>query len=295
MKNRKWIIGSIILLSILSILFIILLFFLLNGRMKFFSFPVSSTVSKELVLDQTYDSSFQQVKVDADAADIDIKPSSDQKVRVVIYGDEDETTVDTDYQILSIVSKQEPCTFFCFSRKVAKIEVYLPSNFDQLIEVHDAYGDVTIDEFLASNIVVEENCGAVLIKGGNQVKVDNDYGDVEIKRANDIDIKESAGDVIIGKVSNATIRNSYGDIQIKEVLNFLDIQEDCGDVEINRITLKQDSKISNSYGSIRIGYTNEVYMDAKTDLGDVKIKQNFPKADVTLKLDNSCGDIEVDN
>ncbi len=73
------------------------------------------------------------------------------------------------------------------------------------------------------------------------------------------------------------------------------ITEDCGDVNIKNINLNQDSSIKNSFGDIEIGSTNNLYIEASTDLGDTKINKNQRKAKTTLKLENSCGDIKVKN
>lgn len=41
--------------------------------------------------------------------------------------------------------------------------------------------------------------------------------------------------------------------------------------------------------------TNDIYIDAKTDLGDVDVNHNNRMSGITLKIKNNCGDIEVDN
>ena len=73
------------------------------------------------------------------------------------------------------------------------------------------------------------------------------------------------------------------------------MENDCGDIEVNNINLNKNSYIKDEYGDIKIGNTNELYIDAKTNLGKVKIKNNYHKSDITLKIENDCGDIEVNN
>ena len=109
------------------------------------------------------------------------------------------------------------------------------------------------------------------------------------------EIEESAGDVTVNKVKDIIVKNNYGNIKIKEVSNYLDISDDCGDIKIDRIDIHKDSFIQNSFGNIKVGSTNEIYIDAKTDLGDLKINENFHKSDITLKIENNCGDIKVNN
>ena len=48
-------------------------------------------------------------------------------------------------------------------------------------------------------------------------------------------------------------------------------------------------------GDISVGKTNDILIDAKTSLGEVNIRNNNYKSDITLSIDNSCGDITVKN
>ena len=175
------------------------------------------------------------------------------------------------------------------------MELYIPNTFAKDLEINNDYGDITIGDFPPAHISVEEDYGDVFVQSGNEVKVENNYGDIEIEEANIAHVKESAGNVTIGKVQDAIVHNNFGDIKVQEVLHFMDIKQDCGDVKIEKAILNKDSKIENHLGDIKIGETNEIYIEAKTSLGDTKIKQNNHKADVTLQIENSCGDIKVDN
>ena len=125
----------------------------------------------------------------------------------------------------------------------------------------------------------------------------NCRGDIEVidlEKAT-VDIEEDCGDVVLGKVKNAFVKNHYGDIKIAEIGNQVLVESDCGDVKIGSVKLAEDSKITNSFGDIKIGQTNEIYIEAKTDLGDVKVNKNERHAEITLKIENDCGDIKVEN
>ena len=111
----------------------------------------------------------------------------------------------------------------------------------------------------------------------------------------ELDIDQDCGDVEVFEVDRIKVENNYGNINIKKVNKYLEIKEDRGDVEINTINIKENSSIQNNYGDIELGSTNEIYIDAKTKLGDTKINNNYQKSDITLSLENNCGDIEVNN
>ena len=295
MKNKKWIITLIVLLSIIMIVLSIFFVGLLENRFKFKGFKIGLQNSTELILDKTYEEKFNNIIIDASISEISIKKSNTENTKVIIYGEKDNTEVATSRDTLKIKTSSKNCLGFCFNQKSAKIEIYLPEEYAGNMDIKNDYGDISIDEFLNANIDIEEDCGDVEILGGNIVKVDNDYGDTKIEKASVLTINEDCGDVVITKTNDATVKNSYGDIEIKEVTNYLHLENDCGDIEINNINLNKKSYIKDEYGDIKIGSTNELYIDAKTDLGKVKIKNNYHKSDITLKIENDCGDIEVNN
>lgn len=48
-------------------------------------------------------------------------------------------------------------------------------------------------------------------------------------------------------------------------------------------------------GDVKIEEKNDIYVDAKVDLGDCKIGNNNRHSEITLKVDMSCGDIKIAN
>lgn len=295
MKNKGLIIALISFLSIISIFLIIIMILLLNGKIKIPRFNISTKVSEELILDKNYDDIFSEIIIKSSTSDINIFSSDDKIIRVVIYGDKSLLNIKDTSNILDIAFEGKKCSLFCFNLVKNRIDIYLPSGYDKDIFINNDYGDIEIGDLKKANIKIEEDCGDVYIKNGNEVIVNNDYGDIKIDNATDIDVNNSAGDIKIGTVNKAKIKNNYGDIIVRSINEKLDITDDCGDIKISNLELKQNSYIKNNFGDIKIGSTNKIYIDAKTDLGNVKINSNFNKSDITLKLDNDCGDIKVDN
>lgn len=295
MKNKKLIITLIILLSFISIAIIIFMIGLIKGNIKMprFGFHFSKE-SNQLVINETYNQTFNNINIASSASNIYVKSTKEKDVKVVVYSSENKVDVKTNNNELLIESKNK-CTSFCVNMTIDKIEVYLPSNFNNNILINNNYGDVNLDEFLNSNIEVNENSGDVIILGGKNVTVNNDYGDIKLEKATKADIEASAGDIEIGTVNDIKVENSYGDININKVLNYLEVNDDCGDIEIDEIILNEDSTINNNLGDIKINDTNQIYIDAKISLGDIKINNNYNKSDVTLKIKNDCGDITINN
>lgn len=295
MKNRGLIITLIVLLIITIIALITLMIFLIsnNGRRNKWFF--SSKISTELIMDKTYDNKFDIINIDVSTSDVDIKSTSDDNIRVVVYGKKDLLEVNDSSNELSINFKEKNCFGFCFNLTKNKVEIYLPSDYDKKIVVDNDYGDINIDKFLNSNMNIEEDCGDVEILGANTLNVKNNYGDIEIDEAQVMNIEQDCGDIKVDKVNDITAKNKYGDIKIKNVLNYLNITNNCGDIKIDNLTINKNSSINDDLGSIKIGSTNDIYIEAKTDLGDVKVNNNNRKSNITLNIKNDCGDIKVDN
>lgn len=294
MKNKKLIIILIVVLTIICISLITLMVNVLNGKFKFTSLRFSN-VSNELIIDETYKNEFTKINISTDASDIYIKNTTEKNVKVKIYGDKDNTTISSDNNELKITTKSKPCFGICFNQQISKVEIYLPKEYSNEISIINKYGNIEIDEFINSNINIEEDCGNVIIKSANTITAYNDYGNIEIGEVNDANIEASAGNIEIKKVYNLTVINDYGNIDVENVLNYINAEADCGEVNIDNININENSKIVNDLGNIKIGKTNEIYIDAKTELGNVKINNNYQKSNITLKIENDCGDIKANN
>lgn len=295
MKNKKGlIIFLIVLLAIISILLTVFMIGSINGKFKFYNF-IKHKVSNELVLDEYYDNTFSVINVSAKASEIYVKESLEEKVRVVIYGNKDKTDVKVNNNELLISSTEKGCTWFCFDMTISKIEIYLPKNYENKLDITNNYGDIDIGEFLNATININEDCGDVEIDGANNIIVDNDYGDITIGTAHMANITESCGDIKINTANELVAENNYGDIKVGSVNSYFDISNDCGDIRIENVNIEKNSYIKDDLGYIKLGTTNEIYIDAKTDLGKVKINNNYQKSDITLKIENDCGDIIINN
>ena len=297
MNNKTLKIILIIFLSLLVIgLSIFFVNILTNKDFRFGHFSFGHKVSNELVFNQEYETIFDTIKIDSKSSDIEIKEGNESKVKVVIYGDKDETNVEVVNNKLNIKSNEKKCIGFCFNMTIAKIEVYLPNGYSENINIENNYGDVNIGNF--DNLILDAtlDAGDIKVDSLKSGKIKNSYGDIKILGySKELEIDQDCGDVEVSEVDRIKLENNYGDINIGKVNEYLQIKEDCGDVKIDSLNLKENSSIHNSYGDIKIGSTNEIYINAKTSLGDTKINNNYQKSDVTLTIDNSCGDIRINN
>ena len=59
---------------------------------------------------------------------------------------------------------------------------------------------------------------------------------------------------------------------------------DCGNAEIDTLSINENSNIEVDLGNIEIGSTNDIYIDASVDLGKTNINNNNRNSSVTLKV-----------
>lgn len=263
MNNRGLIITLIVLLIIVIMLLIAFLGASLNGRFGFKNWGTKK--SNQVIFDNCYEvAEIESLEILSTAGDIDFQESTDGKIRVVVYGEtEEDLKVELSENKLKVDYSQYKRNkiSFGFNFYINDMIIYLPKDYANEIRVEANYGDVKAIDLENATVNISEDCG----------------------------------DVKLGKVKNAFVKNHYGNVKIEAVSHKVEIESDCGDVKIASLHIEEDSSIENSFGDIKIGQVNEVFVDAKTDLGDVKVNQNNRHAEVTLKIKNECGDIKVEN
>ena len=82
---------------------------------------------------------------------------------------------------------------------------------------------------------------------------------------------------------------------ISYLLNKCDIKADCGNIEIDTISIKENSTIKADFGNIDVNNTNDIYIDTDVDLGKTNINKNNRNSEITLKINCDCGNITINN
>lgn len=293
MKNNKTTIFLIALLSLTVIALIYLMITMMNKKHNFnFNFGFTQRI-EELQIEKTYKNTYNKINIETDAADIKIKKSENEDIYLKIYSEKDHSKVVDNEIELNIEVTQKKCIGICINNKISKIELYLPENFDKEIYINNNYGDIEIESFENAKLDIKEDAGDIKIEKANIVNINNNYGDIKINEIKEGTIKEAAGDITINKVNSIDIKNNYGDTKIEEINEYVRIDGDAGDIKIINLNITKDSSIDTNVGDIRIENTNDIYIDAKTDVGSAKVNSNNNKSEITLKIDNNVGDIKV--
>ncbi len=261
MKNKGIIITLIILLSIIIFFLIMFLVMCLTGRIKGILF-FGTKKSTNIIFDKTYSvEDINNIDIRQDAGNVIFRETSEDNIQVVVYG-ENESDVDVNFNQnnLSIDNiNNQKFTFFSFGVIEKDIVVYIPSTYNKTIKIKNDYGNCEMLDL--ENAIVDIDC--------------------------------SCGNVKLGKIRNVTVKCDLGNTEIKEILNKCDIKADCGNIEIDTISIQEDSTIKADLGNVDINKTNDIYIEANVDLGKTNISQNNRNSEITLKINCDCGNVTV--
>lgn len=263
MKNKGLIIATIILLSIVIFFLTMFLVLALSGKINFRGMMFGFSKSTNVVFDEQFElDAIKSIEIKQDAGDIIIKETSNDYIQVVLYGeDKNDVKVDLNNGNLNIDYTHKKVRLFSFGGTKNDIIIYMPSSYS------------------------------------NEIKIKNDYGECEIADLENatVNIDCDAGNVNLGKVKNAIIKCDFGNIEVKEVLNKCEIDADCGNIKIDKISIKENSSIKADLGNIDINNTNDIYIDANVDLGKTNINNNNRQSNITLKINCDCGNVTINN
>ena len=233
-------------------------FFIMPGGMFF---GINNGLSEKKAFDNTYDIDFNTLSIEAKAGRVLVKESDTEKMQVVVFSDENK-----DYEIgkkgdkFEIDVENEGCRgIACFKYKMPSIEVYLPKDYANKIDIKNNYGDIEVGYF--ENAIMN---------------IDEDYGKISVKAAKELKAKNNMGATEVGKINGMA-----------------DLDASMGSIEIEELVLTKNSKIKADMGSVNIKKTNDIYVNAKADMGSVNVTKNNRESKVELDVRCSMGSVNV--
>ena len=260
---------------------------------NFNGFNMNYKTSKEILLEKEYELDFDNLNIDTNMSDIQLKTTDSDKLKVVVYSNKKDVKVQLDKNLDIKSTSIKKCKFFCVNAIIPKIVVYIPNDFEKPINIKNKYGNIKIKS-VSSDLNVDEQFGNIEINSIKEATISNEYGDININKAKSVKINESAGDIRINKVEKAKIKNDFGNIKIDVVTDSFNINVSCGDIKINQVNIKQNSKIKTDYGDVKIIKINDIYVKAKSEAGNVIIEKNDKDSDIVLEIESNLGNIKVD-
>lgn len=275
MKNKGLLITLLTLIGLLIVGLVTVMILFMNGKLNFDNIKFMSGESTNLIFEENYETELHNIKIDSDIYSIKFIHSEDEYAHVRIYSDNNKIKeVKNDGSKLDIqVREKSHIGIFNFVTPAVYIE--LPSNFVGEFNIISDVGNIHIDEFDNASL-----------------KLSADVGNTKIKSINTIEADADVGNITIEKVKYAFIETNTGNIKINEVNNFK-LEADTGNINIEKAYLESDSKIKTDTGNIKIKETNDVYINAKADVGNTKVNNSNRKADIELNIKTDTGNIKV--
>ena len=286
----------------LRIFTIILLILVILGTITVFIFSLLKDnyrsiykEGKKLIYENTYNNYFNEIDINTKMSDIDIKVSYDNTFKVNVYGEENYININEKNNKLFIDINRKNIIAFDFYSCISKIELYIPLSYSDVIRIDSEFGNINIEEFNNSNLDVKQKYGDFKSLGMDFINLNNSYGNIDITKVLKARILSNYSNIIIKDATDLVIENKFGNINIEKVNEYLNLENENGNIKIDNINLIKSSFIDNNYGNIIIEKINEVKIDAKTDRGKVKIKNNYKQSKVLLNIYNKDGDIVINN
>lgn len=294
--NKSLRITLIILLTLLAVILTVGFVYLLNGKgFSFLSFRFSGTESKELVIDQTFENIYESIDINTEAGNVYIKNTNDENIRVVVYGEKDNSNIESNSNILKITGNTKKCSFICINNIIARIEVYIPNNYDKKVKIINDVGDIKIEKFENLYTDISSDTGDINIDIIESADIKVHTGDIKINKINTANIKTTTGDIEIDEINEFVSSTTTGNIEINKINNYIDSSTTTGNIKIYNINLTKDSKINSNTGDITIKNISETYIDAHSSVGDININNNYRTAEFSLYIKTNTGDIKVKN
>ena len=296
--NKGFKIALIIFLSFLFLAFSCAFVVMLSSdKFSLFSFNFDIGENQNLVFEKEYKNDYSKINVKSTYADVKFLKSEDSDFIVKLYADDDnDFSVVDEKGILEINFERKNNDFhFGFNNKCPRIEVYVPSDFAGVIDGEANVGDFSSESFPNVNLKVKLTTGDIKVGTFNEIEASTNTGDIKIQNSNKVNVSSSVGDIKINNVKFADVNNKTGDIKVVSVDGYINASTNTGDISVDNMNITKDSSLGSNTGDIKVGSTNELYFDAKTNVGDVKINNNFRDAKCIVKVKTNIGDIKINN
>ena len=220
-------------------------------------------VSEKLIEEKEIET-FKELNIEFNSSDVDIKPSEDEKIKIALYSDREgnhEITLNEEDGTVKVVLNEKKLGFWkrLFNHKVSRILVYLPKDYEGIINIDGNVGDINIDSYQYGILKAKLNVGDIYVDGIKDASVDLDVGSVKVK-------------------------NAY---------SHFDIKVNTGNVHMKEVTVLVDSKIDVDVGNVKVEETNDIKVETKVDAGKANVNVNNTEAEIKLNIKVNVGNINV--
>ena len=288
--NKSFATFLIILLSIIVISITVGFVYLMKSNFSF-NFNIGNSYSEKLIESKTFETT-SDIYISSKNCDVTIEQSEDNNIVVELYSDEvEEYFINREDDKINV--KLFNKNTMGFNLKTSRVLIKLPANYENKINIDAVVGDIHIDDFEFASAFVKNTVGDIKVKNINTAIIDNGTGDIKIENINDLSVVGKTGDIKVGNVNNIDAKVDTGDIKIQSINNKVNLTSGVGDVKIENAIIKEDSFINGKIGDIKIMNLTGAYVEAVTNIGDMKVDNVDRKLKIILKINNNTNDIKV--
>ena len=283
---KRMFIASIIILVLIVVLVIV-------ANLLKTSYRKLYKVSGEVVLEQSYNTFFNEIDINTKMTDIEIKHSTDNTIKVITYGEKDYINLNEKNNKLFIDINNKSLISLNFYSCISKIELYIPNNYNKVIRINSEFGNIDIGEFNNLTLDIKQKIGNLSISSLDFIKTESKNSNIKIDKVVKARLSNKNGKISVKEVNDLVIDHVNGNVTIENLNEYLKLDVDSGNIKIESINLIKNSDINLRYGNVIINKIEDINVKARTDRGKKEVKNNNKKSDIKLEIHNKSGDIKV--
>lgn len=240
---------------------------------------------------QDFSEPIEVMDITVENSRVDILASEDETTRVVLSGNDDNFTLNTEAaggRLTIEVDDRSPFFNFDFNRSYT-LQVYVPASGLDSLSAESNNGSIEANDMKADEFKLEADNGRILLDAvdSETVDVETDNGRVELRQM----------------VAIISVRSSNGRILFSEVSGELEAQANNGRIELETETLDFPVDFETDNGRIEIRTGTEpanARIEARVDNGSIDVygRENeetvFGNGDALIRLVSNNGSITVE-
>lgn len=228
--------------------------------------------------------STKKINLNFIASDIKIILTEEPELRVVEYsnnnGENSKLKISQSENEITLKEEQRRYFFVFNFGKSNSYDIYLPRQYENMLEITNTSGEVKIEENLKfSQLVIKTTSSdlklPISIKA-DTVEIASVSGNVKIGEieSKELEIKTTSGRIEIGKVENKVqVESVSGEIEIEKIEGSFTANTTSGEIKMNSVKLTGDSNARSVSGSIKMNFVqdNQCLIRTKTTSGTVTL------------------------
>ena len=277
--------------TFVRVLIIITVLFLVGVIAVLYAIYRSDPEQQEVLEEKTFDEEIEDMEVIVENSRVDFLPSDDGTFRIVLTGNSDDFTLETDVSDGRLtVEIEDRSRFFMFDfNRSSSLQVYVPANGLASLSVDSTNGAIDAQDIQAAELSLEANNGSIQLEA-----IESEI--VEVETANGrIELTSMEADI--------TVRASNGRINLTDVSGEVQAKANNGRIELVVDTLDFPVDFETNNGHIEIQTENKpanARIEASVDNGSIDVygqdsgEVSFGSGEVLINLVSNNGRIVVE-